>query len=199
MGRWQFIDIPTSVMLPGNKKNYRTIPRLCGSFLGAGIHVIKLLLDFRAGKQQAVFALHMAALPSSFCNTLHAALPRIASHGSCSSHTDRGSAFAAGPAGPDQQCTSAVLGPAIDTGVWILFSLTESALLPLVLASLEDVFSFLNPIALSLLKCLTEIFFHPGQRHLKMPLIFHQIIFLSFSSKITAFQAQCHWFTFSVY
>lgn len=119
MDRWQVIDIPASMMLPGSNKNCRTIPRLCESFVGAGIHVIKLLLDFKPGKQQAKFSLLMAVLPSSLCNTLHAALFRIASHGSCSSHADCGSAFASRPAGPDQQCTSTVLGPAIDTGVQI--------------------------------------------------------------------------------
>lgn len=124
MDKWQLIDIPASVMLPGSTRTARKYP----DFVGAGIHVTKFLLNFRSGKQQIEFALLRAALPSSLCNTLHASLFRIASHGSCSSHSDHGSAFAAGPAGLDQQCTGSVLGPAIDTGVWILSRLAESAL-----------------------------------------------------------------------
>lgn len=69
-------------------------------FGGTGIHVFKLLLDFRAQKQQAVFAVFaplMAALPPSLCNALHAALCQFASRGSCGSHVLLCSAFTAGP------------------------------------------------------------------------------------------------------
>lgn len=98
---------------------YQETKRTIGQYLdfvGMGIHGFKFLLDFRAQKQQAVFAPLMAALPSSLCDTLHAALCRIASHGGCSSHIHCGSSFTAGPAGPDQQCTGTVLGPAINMG-----------------------------------------------------------------------------------
>ena len=58
-----------------------------------------------------------------------------------------------------QQCTGTVLGPDVDMEVYILVNFAESALLPLFLASAEDIFSFINQIALSLLQYLTVMFF----------------------------------------